>query len=82
MNPESEIEKRYLKDIKRNVRDSAYNTSEVVCKSAYAYLLKSGCLNPDKEEVARVFFQDKLPTVLTKKMIKELNFVLGFDLDL
>lgn len=82
MNPESEIEKRYLKDIKRNVRDSAYNTSEVVCKSAYAYLLKSGCLNPDKEEVARVFFQDKLPTVLTKKMIKELNFVLGLDLDL
>lgn len=82
MNPESEIEKRYLKDIKRNVRDSAYNTSEVVCKSAYAYLLKSGCLNPDKEEIARVFFQDKLPTVLTKKMIKELNFVLGLDLDL
>lgn len=80
MNPESETEKRYLKDIKRNVRDSVYNTSEYVCKSAYAHLLKNGCLNPDKEDVTRVFFQDKLPTILTKKLIKELNFVLGLDL--
>ena len=51
-------------------------------KSAFSYLVKNGCLNPAKENDVNAFFVGKIPSVLTAEIAKELNTVLGLNLEL
>ena len=51
-------------------------------KSAYAYLIKHSCLDPEKQDIAKAFFVKKIPTVITAELTKELNSVLGLNLEI
>jgi hypothetical protein len=82
MNSEEKNEETFIKDIKQSIHDTTRTVSDKVVQSAYAHLLKNGCLAPEKEALAKSFFVNKIPEVIANKVSKELNTVLGLDLDI
>jgi hypothetical protein len=75
-------DEQFISDIKQSIQNTTFRASDKVIKSAYAYLVKNKCFNPDKDDVVKAFFLKKIPSVLAVEVSKELNGVLGLNLDI
>ena len=82
MDMTTKSEEQFIADIKKSIEDTTLKVSDKVIKSAYTYLVKNACLDPAKESVAKAFFVKKIPSVLAAEVAKELNTVLGLNLDI
>ncbi len=82
METTAKSEEQFIADIKKSIEDTSLKVSDKVIKSAYAYLLKNECIHPAKAEVAKGFFVKKIPSVLAAEISKELNTVLGLNLEI
>lgn len=82
MDPSTKTEEQFISDIKKSIQDTTLAVSNKVVKSALSYLTKNGCINPAKEQDASNFFVGKIPSVLSAEISKELNTVLGLNLEL
>ena len=75
-------EQQFIDDIKASISGTTLKISEQVIKSAYVHLNKQECFNLAKDDVIKSFFINKIPTVLSKEISKELHTILGLDLEL
>ncbi len=82
MEQSTKTEEQFISDIKKSIQDTTLSISSKVIKSAFSYLSKNGCINPAKEQEANSFFVGKIPGVLSGELTKELNSVLGLNLEL
>ncbi len=82
MEQSTKTEEQFIVEIKKSIEETSLNVSTKVIKSAFSYLVKNGCLNPAKENDVNAFFVGKIPSVLTAEIAKELNTVLGLNLEL
>ncbi len=82
MDTTAKSEEQFISDIKKSIEDTALKVSDKVIKSAYSYLVKNDCINSEKDAVAKGFFVKKIPTVLASEISKELNTVLGLNLEI
>tara|TARA_B100001123_G_C14388634_1_gene661893 strand:+ start:174 stop:425 length:252 start_codon:yes stop_codon:yes gene_type:complete len=82
MDTKTKSEEQFIADIKKSIEETTLRVSDKVIKSAYSYLVKNACLDPAKEAVAKSFFVKKIPAVISAEMTKELNTVLGLNLEL
>jgi len=82
MDTSTKSEEQFIADIKKSIEDTTLRVSDKVIKSAFAYLVKNGCLEPTKESVTKAFFVKKIPNVITAEITKELNTVLGLNLEI
>ena len=51
MDSTKKSEEQFILDIKKSIEDTSYKVSDKVVKSAYSYLLKNGCIVPEKDDV-------------------------------
>ena len=82
MDTTTKSEEEFIADIKKSIQEATLKVSDKVVKSAFTYLVKQKCLEPSKEAAAKAFFVKKIPTVLANELTKELNVVLGLNLDI
>ena len=82
MDSTKKSEEQFILDIKKSIEDTSYKVSDKVVKSAYSYLLKNGCIVPEKDDEVKSFFVKKIPGVLSSEISKELNTVLGLNLEI
>ena len=82
MDATKKSEEQFIADIKKSIQDTTLKVSDKVVKSAYTYLTKNGCIEPSKDDVAKSFFVKKIPNFLASEISKELNTVLGLNLEL
>jgi len=82
MDTTKKSEEQFISDIKKSIEDTSYKVSDKVIKSAYSYLIKNGCIVPEKDSEVKSFFVKKIPSVLAAEVSKELNTVLGLNLDI
>ena len=82
MDSSTKSEEQFIADIKKSIEDTTLSVSDKVIKSAFAYLVKNKCIEPSKETVAKDFFVKKIPSVITAEITKELNTVLGLNLEI
>lgn len=82
MDTTTKSEEQFIADIKKSIEETTLRVSDKVIKSAFAYLVKNECLDPAKESVAKAFFVKKIPNVITAEITKELNTVLGLNLEI
>jgi hypothetical protein len=75
-------EEQFISDIKKSIEETTFKVSDKVIKSAFAYLVKHECLDPNKQELAKNFFVKKIPSVISSELTKELNTVLGLNLEI
>jgi hypothetical protein len=80
--PSEGSEDQFVDEIKQSIFNNTRDISEKVFKSAFAHLVKQGCFEKSKEEVAKKFFIEKIPAVLATQVAEKLNAVLGLDLDM
>ena len=82
MDTTTKSEEQFIADIKKSIGRTTLRVSDKVIKSAFAYLVKNECLDPAKESVYKKFFVKKIPNVITAEITKELNTVLGLNLEI
>ncbi len=82
MDTTAKSEEQFIADIKKSIEDTSLKVSDKVIKSAYSYLIKNECIHPSKNDVVKNFFVKKIPTVLAGEISKELNTVLGLNLEI
>ena len=82
MDSTKKSEEQFILDIKKSIEDTTLKVSDKVIKSAYSYLLKNECIVPEKDNEVKSFFLKKIPGVLSAEVSKELNTVLGLNLEI
>ena len=82
MDSTKKSEEQFILDIKKSIEDTTLKVSDKVIKSAYSYLLKNECIIPEKDSEVKAFFLKKIPDVLSTEVSKELNTVLGLNLEI
>ena len=82
MDSTKKSEEQFILDIKKSIEDTTLKVSDKVIKSAYSYLLKNECIVPEKDNEVKAFFLKKIPGVLSAEVSKELNTVLGLNLEI
>ena len=75
-------EEQFIGDIKDAISNSTLKVSQKVIISAYEYLKKHKCITPGKDEIINNFLISKVPAVLSKEVTKELETVLGLDIEI
>ena len=75
-------EEDFINEIKDNIYETTLKASEKIVKSAYVHLSKKQCFDVTKDELVKDFFVSKIPAVIAKEVSKELNTILGLDLDI
>ena len=74
-------EEQFISDIKESIEQTTLKVSDKVVKSAFTYLVKNNCLQSDKQDEVKAFVK-KIPSVLAAEISKELNTVLGLNLEI
>ena len=82
MDTTAKSEEQFIQDIKLSIQDTTIKVSNRVITSAFAHLDKKECFNPNKIDEIKGFFVKKIPGVLASEISKELQTVLGLNLDL
>ena len=82
MDSTTKSEEQFIADIKKSIQDTTLKVSDKVVKSAYSYLSKNGCIVSEKDDEVKAFFLKKIPGVLANEVSKELNTVLGLNLEI
>ena len=75
-------EEQFIDDIKDAISNSTLKVSQKVIISAYEYLKKNNCIASGKDNIFNDFLISKVPAVLSKEVTKELETVLGLDIEI